>query len=79
MEISMSRDRKKERANTKKYEDRRALNSSRFSDRDLNPIPTGDIKPQNCKTPCPYGVGKAFCFPCMGKIMDEHNNLRKAA
>ena len=23
--------------------------------------------------------GRTFCFPCMGKIMDEHRELRKAA
>lgn len=33
--------------------------------------------PCNCKTECPYGYGKAFCFPCMAKIMSEHNAARK--
>jgi len=28
--------------------------------------------PKNCKTECPYGKGKAFCFPCMNQIMREH-------
>ena len=28
--------------------------------------------PQNCRTECPYGYGRAFCFPCMAKIMAEH-------
>lgn len=27
--------------------------------------------PQNCKTECPYGKGRAFCFPCMAKILSE--------
>ncbi len=74
----MSKGRERQRANKKKYAERRALNIARFTDRDLKPIPTGDIKPQNCKTPCPYGTGRTFCFPCMGKIMDEHRELKKA-
>lgn len=28
--------------------------------------------PQNCRTECPYGYGRSFCFPCMAKIMSEH-------
>lgn len=43
-----------------------------------DPIPFSG-SPHNCKTPCPYGTGRAFCFPCLGKIMDEHRNSRKAA
>ena len=27
--------------------------------------------PQNCKTECPYGRNRAFCFPCMAKILSE--------
>ncbi len=34
--------------------------------------------PCNCKTECPYGYGKAFCFPCMAKIMSEHYANKKA-
>lgn len=34
--------------------------------------------PQNCRTECPYGYGKSFCFPCMAKIMNEHNAAKKA-
>ncbi|MBQ9304603.1 hypothetical protein [Butyrivibrio sp.] len=75
----MSRTREKQRANRKKYSERHELNCSRFSCKDLDPIPTGNLKPHNCKTACPYGVGKTFCFPCMGKIMDEHNKNRKVA
>ncbi|MBQ9301806.1 hypothetical protein [Butyrivibrio sp.] len=73
----MSKCREKQRNNKEKgkYE----LNCSRFSSRDLNPIPQGNMKPQNCKTPCPYGNGRTFCFPCMAKIMEEHRNIRKAA
>lgn len=28
--------------------------------------------PKNCKTECSYGYGRAFCFPCMAKIMADH-------
>ena len=28
-------------------------------------------KPCNCKTPCVYGKGRPFCFPCMAKILSE--------
>lgn len=31
------------------------------------PVP----QPENCKTHCPYGYGKAFCFPCMKKILGQ--------
>ena len=34
--------------------------------------------PKNCKTECPYGYGKAFCFPCMAKIMAETRTAKKA-
>ena len=34
--------------------------------------------PQNCHSACPYGHGSAFCFPCMAKIMSEHNAAKKA-
>lgn len=27
--------------------------------------------PQNCKTECTYGRNRAFCFPCMAKILSE--------
>lgn len=43
-----------------------------------NPIPTGNMKPHNCKTPCPYGNGTTFCFPCMAKIMDEKRKKEAA-
>lgn len=33
--------------------------------------------PQNCKTECPYGYGRSFCFPCMAKILREHNAAKK--
>jgi len=33
--------------------------------------------PQNCRTECPYGYGRSFCFPCMAKIMTEHNAIKK--
>lgn len=31
------------------------------------PVP----QPTNCKNHCPYGYGKAFCFPCMKKILGQ--------
>ena len=71
--------REKQKANKREAEERKALNCSRFSSRDLNPIPQGNMRPHNCKTPCPYGNGRTFCFPCMAKIMDEHRKLRKVA
>lgn len=33
-----------------------------------------EVMPLNCKTPCPYGRTKPFCFPCMKKILDESKN-----
>ena len=30
--------------------------------------------PVNCRTECPYGKGKAFCFPCMKKIMSGNES-----
>ena len=27
--------------------------------------------PKNCRTECPYGKNRAFCFPCMKKILSE--------
>lgn len=33
--------------------------------------------PQNCRTECPYGYGRSFCFPCMAKIMAEKNATKK--
>lgn len=27
--------------------------------------------PYNCKTPCVYGEGRPFCFPCMAQILRE--------
>ena len=34
--------------------------------------------PKNCHSECPYGHGRAFCFPCMAKIMSEHSAAKKA-
>lgn len=36
------------------------------------------VHPQNCKKECPYGHGRAFCFPCMAKIMGESNICKKS-
>jgi hypothetical protein len=30
-----------------------------------------DVTPHNCKTPCVYGKGREFCYPCMAKILSE--------
>lgn len=27
--------------------------------------------PVNCHNECPYGYGRAFCFPCMKKILGQ--------
>lgn len=35
--------------------------------------------PQNCKTECPYGYNKAFCFPCYAIIMKEHRTAKNKA
>ena len=35
--------------------------------------------PVNCQNECPYGYGRAFCFPCYKKIMSEHNAAKKQA
>ena len=32
--------------------------------------------PCNCKNECPYGYGRAFCFPCMARIMTSHRANR---
>ena len=33
-------------------------------------LPSGaDVTPHNCKTPCVYGKGREFCYPCMAKIL----------
>ena len=34
--------------------------------------------PCNCKTECPYGYGRSFCFPCMAKIMSEKSASRRS-
>lgn len=33
--------------------------------------------PKNCRSECPYGHDRAFCFPCYKKIMDEHRKAKK--
>ena len=38
----------------------------------------GTAHPKNCRHECPYGKGKAYCFPCMKKIMGEHMEAKKA-
>lgn len=44
-----------------------------------NPIPVDSLKPHNCKTPCPYGKGTTFCYPCMAKILAERRKSLDAA
>ena len=33
--------------------------------------------PQNCRSECPYGHDKSFCFPCYKKLMEEMQRKRK--
>ena len=33
--------------------------------------------PCNCQKECPYGYGRAFCFPCLAKIMTSHRANKK--
>ena len=33
--------------------------------------------PSNCKTPCCYGKGRCYCWPCMKNIMAKHNAVKK--
>ena len=33
--------------------------------------------PKNCRTECSYGYDRAFCFPCMAKIMNEHRAAKR--
>ncbi len=33
--------------------------------------------PRNCRTECCYGLDRAFCFPCMAKIMAERDEAKK--
>ncbi len=35
--------------------------------------------PCNCKTECSYGYNRAFCFPCMAKILNEHRAAKNKA
>lgn len=37
------------------------------------PVPS----PCNCNTPCCYGRGTSFCWPCMKKLMEEHRTNQK--
>lgn len=41
-----------------------------------NKIPSLE-HPVNCKTECPYGYARAFCYPCMAKIMEEMKEAKK--
>jgi len=33
--------------------------------------------PKNCKTECSYGRDKAFCYPCMAKILNERRAMAR--
>lgn len=33
--------------------------------------------PCNCKTPCCYGRARSYCWPCMKKIVEDHNANKK--
>lgn len=28
--------------------------------------------PRNCKTPCPYGRAREFCWPCYAQLMKKN-------
>ena len=63
-------------------EDYRPGRSKGVTYEDFNPIIGKRIPnahPHNCKHECPYGMDRAFCFPCMKKIMEEHNARKKPA
>lgn len=32
--------------------------------------------PCNCKCECPYGYGRAMCFPCMERILHDHQTRK---
>jgi len=53
----------------------------RVSQRMLTQIPNeGEPKPVtpvNCKTPCCYGFGRPFCFPCYQKDIMEIKEKRR--
>ncbi len=34
--------------------------------------------PCNCNNECPYGYNRAFCFPCMKKIVEEYRTAKKS-
>lgn len=34
-------------------------------------MPEPAAHPRNCRTECPYGKNRSFCFPCMKKILSE--------
>lgn len=35
--------------------------------------------PSNCRSECPYGFGRAYCFPCYAKIVAEHRAAQRTA
>lgn len=35
--------------------------------------------PCNCRSECPYGFGRAYCFPCYAKIVAEQREAQRAA
>ncbi len=34
--------------------------------------------PKNCRSECPYGHNRSFCFPCYKKIMEERRVTKGA-
>lgn len=40
---------------------------------------TRAITPQNCTESCPYGHGRAFCFPCYKRILLDHYKKKNSA
>ncbi|OON87419.1 hypothetical protein BXO88_03860 [Oribacterium sp. C9] len=33
--------------------------------------------PRNCDHECPYGHGRAFCWPCMKTVIADHKSAKK--
>lgn len=52
-------------------------NSQKFNDEGMDGIPAAapihKIVPVNCSHPCCYGMGHAFCFPCMKILVPQHH------
>ncbi|MCF0128852.1 MAG: hypothetical protein HUJ70_09775 [Pseudobutyrivibrio sp.] len=51
-----------------------------LSDKGMTRIPSDSkvptTTPKNCTTPCCYGAGRDFCFPCYGQIVKEYREKK---